>query len=126
MVNTNKSEHFAIAAAVAITGTTVIFIMVFVLFWLSEFHSFLGLFGFYYFAAALSYQLLSNETALLTIAEPTVVQSAPPAPSTSRPHVPHLPSIIERSFSMIPSNDATTIRKQKPTHSDHRFVGPMY
>lgn len=94
--------------------------------------------GLYYFVAAISYQMLSVEiqpeatepitvaTTAETPATPTLAEAEITTPRRSRPSIPHLPSITERSFTVVPSGDASSAppREQKP--SDHRFVGgPM-
>lgn len=107
-----------------------------------------GALALYYYVAAISYKLLSIElnseatepitaatvtvTAIETIttAAPataiTTTTTAKPALRRSRPSVPHLPSIIERSFTAAPSGDASSVPQEQQKPSDHRFVGgPM-
>lgn len=94
----------------------------------------LGALGLYYFVAAISYQILSIEIhpeatepiTIATVTETTTTEAEMAIPRRSRPSVPHLPSIIERSFTVVPSGDASSAPPTEQKPSDHRFVGgPM-
>lgn len=99
-----------------------------------------GALGIYYFVAAISYQILSIEvhpevtepiTASTTTIETTDITATTAEAATthtrrSRPSVPQLPSITERSFTVVPSGDASAVPQEQQKPSDHRFVGgPM-
>lgn len=69
----------------------------------------------YYFFAAISYRLITNEMTTKITEQPAETAASAPVRPISKPCVPHLPNIIERSFSMIPSNDASVVRQQERT-----------
>lgn len=92
----------------------------------------LGALGLYYFVAAISYQILLSVEIDPEVTEPITIAATPETTTTeaemaiprrSRPSVPHLPSIIERSFTVVPSGDASSAPRREQKPSDHRFVG---